>query len=348
MKKRILPVLIACLILSGCSIACLPPVTGGQPAPSGGGLTVHFLDVGQADCTLVECDGQYMLIDGGNVEDGRFVVSYLLRHGVEQIHTLICTHPHEDHAGGLAAVLAVFPVQTILSPTATYASEFFDDFLYYAGQQQTAIDIPNPGDTYSLGSAAVTVLGPVKDYAEINDTSIVVRLDYGETSFLFTGDMETTAENDMMEYWDDAWQQADVLKVGHHGSDTSTGYRFLYETAPDYAVISVGRDNPYGHPHDRPMSRLLHAGCTVFRTDRLGTVTATSDGQEITFDWERRHRQPESESKSSSDAYVGNQNSHVFHTTDCENLPGVHNRVYFGSYLDFIAAGYVPCGYCLD
>ena len=189
----------------------------------------------------------------------------------------------------------------------------------------------------------------MKAYAETNDTSIVVRIDYGETSFLFTGDMETAAETDMLEYWASTPGRADVdvLKVGHHGSETSTGYRLLYETSPEYAVISVGEGNTYGHPHEKPLSRLLHAGCTIFRTDSLGSITAYSDGQEITFTWENQRAKPDNLTQSEN-AYVGNQKSHIFHTSDCENLPGSPNQVFLGTYLDFLAAGYIPCGNCLE
>lgn len=161
-----------------------------------------------------------------------------------------------------------------------------DDFVYYADQQRLEITIPSPGDSWTLGETSVTVLGPVQSYADPNDTSIILRAEYGDTSFLFTGDMETTAENDMLDYWGSrmSWE-TDVLKVGHHGSDTSTGYRFLNEVSPDYAVISVGKGNAYGHPHEQPLSRLKQAGVTILRTDELGTIVARTDGKEVTFTW---------------------------------------------------------------
>ena len=279
MKKKLLSLLlILALLLAGCAL----PADTAAPV-SGEGLTVSFIDVGQADCALLECGGEFMLIDGGNRDDGQLVVSYLEQQGVETLSAVVCTHAHEDHVGGLPSVLAVYPTQAVYAPTRTYASKVFDDFVYYTDQQGLEITIPAPGDTWTLGQASVTVLGPVKSYAETNDTSIVLRVSYGETDFLFTGDMETTAENDMLDYWGGriSWK-ADVLKVGHHGSNTSTGYRFLNEVAPDYAVISVGKDNSYGHPHEEALSRLSDAGVTIYRTDLEGSIVIFSDGMEAT------------------------------------------------------------------
>lgn len=357
MKKLLSLLLLLCLLFGSCTIEYAPPVEPGTTRPqtdSADFLSVHFVDVGQADCVLLELNGEYMLIDGGNVADSRKVVSYLLGQGVEMLNTVICTHPHEDHAGGLPAVLAVFPTRRILSPTATYASSVFDDLLRYADQQDLTVEIPSPGDSFQLGSgdfpATVTILGPVKSYEEVNDTSIVVRVEYGETSFLFTGDMELTAENDMLEYWDDQELfRTDVLKVGHHGSDTSTGYRFLYQVQPTYAVISVGKNNTYGHPHGKPLSRLDDAGCTIFRTDKLGTVIAQSDGREISFTWERSNSKPDSPKSGTPkiESYIGNTKSGIFHAGDCINIPGEKSREFFQIYEDALDAGYRPCESCL-
>lgn len=346
MKKKLLYLAAALvLLLASLAMEFLPAME--QPI-TGNGLTVHFIDVGQADCALLECDGEYMLIDGGNVEDGQLVISYLQQQGVEELAAVVCTHAHEDHVGGLPAVLAVYPTGAVYAPTKTYSSNVFDDFVHYADQQRLDITIPAPGDSLSLGSAAVTVLGPVRSYAETNDTSIVVRADYGENSFLFTGDMEVAAENDMLDHWGSriGWE-VDVLKVGHHGSDTSTGYRFLYETNPDYGVISVGEGNSYGHPQEAILSRLRDAGVTLLRTDRLGTILAHADGRDITFTWENRNAQPENAEAAGETVFFGNTKSRKFHTGDCPNLPAESNRVTFGSYGEAAAAGYTPCGSCL-
>lgn len=315
-----------------------------EPARSTGeGLSVHYIDVGQADSILLSCDGEFMLIDGGNVDDGRLVVSYLEQQGVSELKAVICTHAHEDHVGGLAAVLAVYPTQAVYSPTTTYASKCFDDFMRYVDQQRLTVTAPVPGDGFDLGSARVTILGPVKDYPDTNNTSIVTRVDYGKTSFLFTGDMEQEAENDLLDAGADV--KADVLKVGHHGSNTSSGYRFLYEVEPTYGVISVGTGNTYGHPHEEPLSRLLHAGVTLLRTDKLGTVVARSDGTEITFTWDNQSAAPENAEYAGQ--FIGNKNSHVFHAEGCSGLPSERNRVTFTSYREALEAGYTPCRSCL-
>ena len=282
MKKKLLQSILLVIAACFCLYFVIPQDQTTSPS---GDLTVHFIDVGQADCALLECAGKFMLIDGGNVADSSLVVSYLQKVGVEQLEAVICSHAHEDHVGGLPGVLAVFPTKAVYAPTNTYSSKCFDDFLYYTDQQRLSVTIPSPGDHIALGDATVTVLGPTKSYPDPNNTSLILRVDFGDTRFLFTGDMETVAENDLLDAGADV--KADVLKVGHHGSNTSTGYRFLREVDPEFAVISVGKNNTYGHPHEEPMSRLHDAEVTVYRTDKMGTVLAVSDGKSITFTWEK-------------------------------------------------------------
>ena len=348
MKKKLFSLfLILSLLLCGCAEA--PQPTAATVPPSGDGLMVHFVDVGQADCILIECGSEFAIIDGGNKDDGQLVVSYLEQQGVQELSAVICTHAHEDHVGGLPSVLSVYPTAAVYAPTRTYSSNIFDDFLYYTDQQRLEVTIPAPSDTLTVGDAVLTVLGPVQSYAETNDTSIVIRLDYGETSFLFTGDMEVAAENDMLDYWSGNSDifHVDVLKVGHHGSDTSTGYRFLYEVDPTYGVIPVGKDNSYGHPHAEPLSRLRDAGVTLLRTDELGHILAVSDGKEITFTWGNQTAQPEAVEPAEPQVFIGNKNSKKLHSEDCGSLPGENNRVYFDSYQQAIAEGYEPHGTCL-
>jgi len=343
-RKLTALLLLLSLLLAGCSVEYVPPTA---PVPEEDGLFVHFIDVGQADCALIEYGDFHMLIDGGNREDGRMVVSYLLEQGIETLDIVVATHPHEDHIGGLPAVLAVFPVtRAVYAPTDTYNSSFFDDLMNYVDQQRLQITKPVPGDTVVIDEdLSFTLLGPVKSYEEVNDTSIVLRLDHGENSFLFTGDMELTAENDMLDNGADV--DVDVLKVGHHGSYTSTGYRFLYEAMPQYAVISVGAGNDYGHPHKEPLARLRDAGCTIFRTDHLGTVVAASDGLELTFFWENTKAEPAYAQKAAPRVFIGNRNSLVFHAPDCDSLPSEKNRIEFSTYEEALEAGCIPCGGCL-
>ena len=347
--KKIAAILLAlCLFLSGCVTIEIhypdQPVTVTDEES----LTVHFIDVGQADCALLKCGGKYMMIDGGNKDDGQLVVSYLQDMGVEELEAVVCTHAHEDHVGGLPSVLAVYPTAAVYAPTKTYSSNIFDDFLYYTDQQRLEVTIPSPGDKWMLGDAEVLVLGPVKSYAETNDTSIVLKVTYGDTSFLFTGDMEKEAENDMLDYWDnDDLFHVDVLKVGHHCSDTSTGYRFLNAVMPVNGVISVGKDNSYGNPHKEPLQRLKQAGVTLLRTDTLGHIQAVSDGHEVFFTWKNQNAMPEDAEYAGEMVFIGNKNSKTFHSSLCDSLPSEKNRVEFDSYDEAIAAGYKPCGSCL-
>ena len=332
--------LLLCMLLSGCSRILYEPA----PTVSGEGLWVHYLDVGQADCALLECDGEYILIDGGNIGDSNLVVSYLEKTGVEALKAVICTHAHEDHVGGLPGVLAVYPTEAVYAPTRTYASDCFDDFVYYTDQQGLSITIPEVGDTVCFGQAEAEVLGPVKSYAETNNTSLVMMVTYGESRFLFTGDMETDGEADLLDSGADL--RADVLKVGHHGSETSTSYRFLYECAPEHAVISVGTDNKYGHPSNQVLSRLQDADTTIYRTDRLGTVIAHSDGSEVSVTWET-DAQPQLPSGEDI-IYIGNKKSKTLHTGDCSALPAESNQVLFDELQVALDEGYRLCSRCME
>ena len=245
--------------------------------PEGSDFAVHYIDVGQADCTLVLCDDKTMLIDGGNVDDSSLVVSYLKKMDIDYLDYVVCTHAHEDHVGGLSGALSYAKAGTVFAPESESDSKAYTNFKKKVLAQGLDIKHPIDGDEFSLGSSTVQVLGPVyEDENDLNNTSIVLKVIYGETSFLFTGDAERSEENDIMDEGYDL--SATVLKVGHHGSETSTSYRFLREVMPKYAIISVGRDNSYGHPHDEPLSRLKDAGAEIFRTDECGDIIAESDG----------------------------------------------------------------------
>lgn len=267
-----------------------PPVEGNvdpiEPTepPADSYFEVRYIDVGQADAALVECDGHYMLIDGGNKEDSNLIYSVLKKEGASQLDIVVGTHAHEDHIGGLPGAFNYATADLTLCPTKSYDSNAFEDFAKYANQKGGGITIPAVGDTYSLGSADVSILG-VNGGSDTNDTSIVLMVEYGETSFLFTGDAEREAEQAILASGADL--SATVLKVGHHGSDTSTSYQFLNEIMPEYAVISVGKGNSYGHPTEEALSRLRDADVTVFRTDMQGDVFCTSDGQTVTFSVEK-------------------------------------------------------------
>ena len=337
-------------VLPGGSADVIP-----NPASSGvqtdDSFQMHFLDVGQALSVLVECDGQYMLYDGGNVDDGSMVVSYLQKQGVEELQYVFCSHAHEDHVGGLAAALAFFPANHVYSPVTEASTKCFQDFVKYTQQQGLQVEVPTVGTVWQLGGATVTMLGPVAQYNETNDTSIVLRVDYGATSFLLTGDMESDAERDLVN--SGANLKADVLQVGHHGSSTSTSYLFLNAVLPEMGVISCGVNNKYGHPHEETLSILRDAGVDVYRTDLLGTVVIGSDGQNYTIRTDKTATDTElnptapAASGTAQQAYIGNVNSKKFHLPTCPNLPAEKNQILFSSYDEAIAAGYTPCSTCI-
>ena len=253
--------------------------------PEDSSFAVHFIDVGQADCALVACDGDYMLIDGGNAGDSDLVFSYLKSHDIAHLDYMVATHAHEDHIGGLSGAAYAATVGTALSPVTEGDTKVFKNLVKSLEKQNVSLTVPSAGDTFSLGSAQVEILGPIKEYEEANDTSIVLRIQYGSTSFLFTGDMESTAETDLLDAG--TYLSSTVLKVGHHGSSSSTSYRFLREVLPDYAVIPVGADNKYGHPTEAVLSRLEDAEVQIYRTDLHGTIIAESDGSTVTFHTEK-------------------------------------------------------------
>ena len=317
-----------------------------QPIP-GGSFQIHFIDVGQADAALVICDGKTMLIDGGNKEDSNLIYSYLKKQNISYLDYVVCTHAHEDHVGGLSGALTAADAGVVFSPVTQYDSNAFSDFVKKANDRGRKLTVPSAGDRFTLGSATVTVLGPVKEYEETNDTSIVLRIVYGDTSFLFTGDMESTAEADLLE--SGATLKSTLLKVGHHGSSTSTSYRFLREVAPKYGVISVGTDNSYGHPTESVLSRLNDADVTLYRTDLCGDIICTSNGKTLSFQIKKGEptlADPSETTGVSEYACIGNLESKKYHRLDCSSLPKEANRIYFTSIEEAEEKGYTPCGLC--
>ena len=251
--------------------------TTAQKVPADETLTVRILDVGQGDSILLACGDETMLIDGGPVEEGQFLVSRLNRLDVTELTYVVNTHPDEDHCGGLAAVLAKYPAEHVYSSVTEYTTKVFSNVVKYTEEQGKQIEVPQTGTHWSLGSATVTVIGPVQEYSDPNNGSLVLRVDYGGTSFLFTGDMEQKAEGDLLESGADV--HADVLKAGHHGSPTSSSEAFLTAVQPSVAVISVGADNDYGHPGADVLARLEALNAEIYRTDTQGEIIIVSIAQ---------------------------------------------------------------------
>ena len=320
---------------------------------------IYFIDVGQADSSLIICDEHTLLIDGGNTSDSSLIYSFLKSHNINHLDYIIGTHAHEDHIGGLAGALNYASVDVAYCPVTSYDSKAFGNFVKYLDKQGVSISVPTPGDRFLLGSAEVMVLGPIRDNANPNNTSIVTKVTYGNTSFLFTGDAEREEEADILDMGYDLF--SNLLHVGHHGSDTSSTYPFLREIMPQYAVISVGKDNSYGHPHENLLSRLRDAGAEVYRTDMQGTITCVSDGKALYFETEKiavqtnptieekAHEQEAAKKEAASTnstEYIGNKNSKKFHLPTCRTLPKEANRVYFDTRQDAINGGYAPCKNC--
>jgi len=245
-------------------------------------LEVHYLDVGQGDATLILCDGQAMLIDAGNNDKGTQVQMYLQKRGIARLDYVIGTHPDADHIGGLDVILYKFDCDTILMPDYEKGTKTYEDVLQTMKQKRYSPTRPKAGGVYTLGSARFTVVAPIGTYGDnANDYSIGILLEHGENRFLFTGDAEEASEADML--MNGVELSADVYKAGHHGSRTASTEDFVKAVRPDYAVISCGEENSYGHPHAEVLNRFRELGIQVFRTDVQGTVVAVSDGTDITF-----------------------------------------------------------------
>ena len=249
----------------------------------GSTLEVHYLDVGQGDCTLIRNGDHAMLIDAGNNDRGTEVAAYLESQGITHLDYVIGTHPDADHIGGLDVVLEQFDCEEIWMADYSKDTRTYEEVIEAAGEKGYIIEHPGAGEEYSLGEAAVTTVCPVQeDYgSNANDYSIGVRLVFGETSFLFTGDAEEESENDMVQSGETL--KADVYKAAHHGSRTANTEAFIDAVDPTYVIISCGEDNSYGHPHAEILNRLREKGIAMFRTDDQGTVVAVSDGQTLTF-----------------------------------------------------------------
>ena len=342
--------------------------------PADSSFSIHYIDVGQADAALVECDGHYMLIDGGNKADSNVIYSVLRNAGVPKLDIVVGTHAHEDHIGGLPGAFNYTTADLTLCPTTNYDSDAFSDFKKYADKSGGGITVPSVGDTYTLGSSTVTILG-VNDGNDTNDTSIVLKITYGSTAYIFTGDAERETEQAILNRGADL--SATVLKVGHHGSDTSTTYPFLREIMPAYSIISVGKGNSYGHPTDDTLSRLRDADVTVYRTDLNGDIYLTSDGQTVSITTDKSAskediltpggtmatpppatQKPETVQSTAPSAgtdlsagtdYIVNTNTGKFHYTYCSSVKKMKesNKMFFtGTRDELVSRGYSPCGNC--
>ncbi len=332
--------------------------TGNTGTSQAGTLTVTWLDVGQGDAAVIQCGGQTMLIDGGKPEKSSYIYAWLQQHGLSYLDVIVATHVDADHIGGLSGALNYASVGTAYCPVTTGTTETFQSFVKYLAKRDRRITVPTAGETFALGGAQVQILGPLHSAEDSNDNSIVLKVSFGATSFLFTGDAERAEEQDLLNAGVNL--QSTVLKVGHHGSDTSTSYPFLRAVAPQYAVISVGAGNSYGHPTEAVLSRLRDAGVTAFRTDMQGEITAVSDGQMVNFSTAKNAAaetlanagagQNAGQADSATSAsYVLNTNTHKFHLPGCasvETISPKNRKDVNESREQIISEGYAPCKRC--
>lgn len=244
-----------------------------------GSLMVYFVDVGQADCILVSTQDHNMLIDAGNNEDGDKLVDYFNSLGIKKFDYVFGTHAHEDHIGGMDNIIDNFEIDDFYMPDVVSSSRTFEDVILALEEKKLVFQTPNVGEQFYLADAIVKVLYVGDEDSDLNDTSIVLKLSYGNNSFLLTGDATANVEKKLL----NSDIKADVLKIGHHGSQYSSSIDFLEKVNPKYAIIQVGEGNVYDHPKIETLNKLNNLKIRVYRTDLNGTIIAKSDGKEITF-----------------------------------------------------------------
>lgn len=286
-QRRILNLLMFAVILMAVVLLTIYYIESGRTEPvTGTGiqseLSVLFIDVGQADSALIYLStGETMLIDAGESSGADAILEELDERRIMDIDILVATHPHADHIGGMLTLIEHYDIGQVLMPDMEAQSAVYKNLMNAINSRGIPVIEAYAGYEFSLGSARCTVVSPDADAdKDANNESAVIFLDYYDSEFLFTGDMEKWAENEVLSahYYVDA----DVLKVAHHGSSTGSSQAFLDAVTPEYAVISCGRDNEYGHPHRETLERLKAAGAQIYRTDEAGDILFLTDGQTLT------------------------------------------------------------------
>ncbi len=359
-----------CMLLCSCADNAEPITAPPQPQSvtevpkaetdySEHSFAVHYIDVGQGDAALVLCDGKTMLVDGGKPHAGSVIYTYLKNLNIDYLDYIVASHADDDHIGGLSAPLAKMKAANVLAPETEADTRSYKNLKEKAAEQGLAIAHPKPGQTLDFGSSRIEFYGPITESeSDRNNGSVVMKVIYGDTSFLFTGDAEREEEQEILNAGYDL--SATVLKVGHHGSRNSTTYPFLREIMPKYAVISVG-ENSYGHPTEDVLSRLRDADVKVYRTDMQSDIIAVSDGKNVTITTKKNKdaqtNPTENEKSSSSESpanqeicqYIGNKNTKKFHYPECAAVSQMKekNKVFLNCTRDeALRGGYPPCGQC--
>ncbi len=284
-------VVIICTIILAFATSCSLSKNLSAPANQNH-LTIHIIDVGNADAILIKNGDRSMLIDAGENGDGDDVVAFLRRKGVQSLDYAIATHPDADHIGGMDIVINEIPVakfiMSIMPTSITPTTKTYIDLLKALDQNNLKITKAVPGKSYMLGNSRFTILGPVTEFNSTNDMSVICRLEFGKQRFLFMGDAEKRAENSLLESNIDL--KADFIKLGHHGSDTSSQKEFLKAVNPRYAVICCGAGNRYGHPHVKTLALLKELNISYYRSDLNGNITVISDDNKITVNTDSHYK----------------------------------------------------------
>ena len=248
--------------------------------PVEGIVEFHFIDVGQGDAALIRTEEGNVLIDAGTNASEDELLAYLRKEGITEIAFAVFTHPHEDHIGGADAILEYCIIEKIIMPNVADDHDSYDEMMTAIRAEGAEVIYAQPETVYTLGDLVMTVLGPVSSgYKDMNNDSVVLRVDFGESSVIYTGDAEDVSEKEMLErYAFSNKLDCDLLKVGHHGAQNSTTEDFLRAVSPEIAVISCGEGNRYGHPRQAVLDRLDSYGTEYFRTDLLGDIVFISDG----------------------------------------------------------------------
>jgi len=280
MKRKVAAFLAVLVVAASIGVCFVSPVTSQDST----NVTVHFIDVGQGDSIFIDTSNRDVLIDGGSASASSTVLDYLNSLSISHIHLMIATHAHEDHIGGLVAVLnSAITIDEVLINNQIHTSVTYTNFITLA--QNHNLTVAQRGQTFILTETAnLTIVNPVQplEFGDQNDNSVVTKLQVANTSFLFMGDAEEPAEQSML-VSSVVSIKCDVLKVGHHGSYTATSQTFLDIASPTYAIISAGIDNSYGHPHNETIQKLLAEGVTIYGTHISGTIIASTDGTTVTF-----------------------------------------------------------------
>lgn len=344
LKFLILFILLSALVFIGCNMEVDNSLTDNIDYKND--LIVHFFDVGQGDSIFIQFpNGETSLIDGGTRNSSAKLIGYLQDLNVDKIDYLIATHPHEDHIGGLPDVINNFEVGNIYMPGITANTVIFEDLLKAIKSKDLKITIGKGGDEIlNIEELKYEILAPNdNEYSETNNFSIVTKLTFKENSFIFTGDAELESERDILKHGYNI--SSDVIKIGHHGGSTSTTEEFLDKVNPEYAIISCGANNTYGHPHRETIDKLKKHNINILRTDELGSITVSSDGESIQVI--SNNDLDDGSVNSNSDYYIGNKNTKVYHSSNCSQLPKEENRIIFNNKEEAEKNGFTPHDKCV-